>query len=68
MCDSLGTILVDHLSKKDLASGDMQQVIFYWLTFEIFRAITFTLTSVQVLGEPHELVELKSGYANNEKE
>lgn len=27
MCDSLGTILVDHLSKKDLAAGDMRQVV-----------------------------------------
>lgn len=33
MCDALGTILVNHLSKKDLASADRVSFLIHGLNF-----------------------------------
>lgn len=57
MCDALGTILVNHLSKNDLASVDRvspgSRVLYSYISFYIK-----TVFLQQLSAEPHELLEL----------
>lgn len=56
MCDALGTIIVDHLSKGELSGIPVQMVNLFQVTF-------LQLTSCGIVfqeeGEPHELQELR---------
>lgn len=57
MCDALGTIIVDHLSKGELRGAPVRIVIF--LCFARAFSTKFHVLIKQEDGEPHELLELR---------
>lgn len=64
MCDSLGAILVDHLSRHDLKDKPCPELVSCVVFIEINKKKS-NCKLIKIQGEPHELMELK---ANNEKE
>lgn len=59
MCDALGTIIVDHLSKGELSSSPIRVSVFITINNNLIVSLKYLFVNLQEAGEPHELLELR---------